>query len=207
MADEAAHHEEAGETCGGKSEEAGRDKPSRGRLLAELKDLRESLEKERKRAEEYLVQIKYLQADFDNYSKRLKKELEEQVKRGSERLIIKLLPILDDLERAVEVSEGEGNPLQDGVKMILKRLKDTLSEEGLSEIEALGKSFDPLRHEAVRGVETSEHPEGVVLKVLRKGYVFNGRVLRPSLVEVSKSIQSPSQDHKIIDEGDRGEPI
>jgi molecular chaperone GrpE len=206
MADEAAHHEEAGETCGEKSD-AGRDKPSRGRLLAELKDLRESLEKERKRSEEYLVQIKYLQADFDNYSKRLKKELEEQVKRGSERLIIKLLPILDDLERAVEVSEGEeDNPLQDGVKMILKRLKDTLSEEGLSEIEALGKSFDPLRHEAVRGVETSEHPEGVVLKVLRKGYVFNGRVLRPSLVEVSTPIQPSSQNHK-IDEDVRGEPI
>ncbi|MEM2902482.1 MAG: nucleotide exchange factor GrpE [Candidatus Bathyarchaeia archaeon] len=205
MADEAAHHEEVGESCGEKAAEPEGSRPSRRRLLAELKDLRDSLEKERKRSEEYLIQIKYLQADFDNYSKRLKKDLEEQVKRGSERLIVKLLPILDDLERAVETSGGEDNPLRDGVKMILKRLKDTLSEEGLSEIDALGKQFDPLKHEAVGEIITSEHPEGVILKVLRRGYIFDGRVLRPSLVEVSKSGQQTLHDHKKLGENDGGE--
>lgn len=204
MADEAAHGE-VGEPCEEKAVESGGSKPSRKRLLAEIKDLRESLEKERKRSEEYLTQIKYLQADFDNYSKRLKRDLEERVKRGSERLIVKLLPILDDLERAVETGGCEDNPIRDGVKMILKRLKDTLSEEGLSEIDALGKPFDPLKHEAVGEIETSEHPEGVILKVLRKGYIFDGRVLRPSLVEVSKPIQPTFHDHRNL-ENDRGEP-
>lgn len=178
-----------------------RSRPSRKKLLAELEKLREALEEERERSQEYLSQIKYLQADFDNYSKRLKRDVEERVREGNEQLISKLLPIIDDLEKAIEVSECEHSPLQDGVKMILKQLKNILSEESLSEIEVLGKSFDPTKHEAMGQIETSEYPEGVVVKVLRKGYIIDGRVLRPSLVEVSKRVITSKDDHEQNDRG------
>lgn len=178
-----------------------RSRPSRKKLLAELEKLREALDEERERSQEYLSQIKYLQADFDNYSKRLKRDVEERVREGNEQLISELLPIIDDLEKAIEVSECEHSPLQDGVKIILKQLKNILSEESLSEIEALGKSFDPTKHEAMGQIETSEYPEGVVVKVLRKGYIIDGRVLRPSLVEVSKRVITSKDDHEQDDRG------
>lgn len=172
--------------CSKKSTGGKGGKASRKRLLEELENLKKKLSEERKKSEEYGTQLKYLQAEFDNYTKRINTKLEERIKRSNEKIILKILPILDDLEMAIEASKNEHSAFKDGVNIILNKLINTLNEESLSEIIALGKPFDPNKHEAVGYIETSDYPEGVIVKVLRKGYILNGLVLRPSLVEVSK---------------------
>ncbi len=153
----------------------------------EARVLEERLEKERARAEEYLNHMKYLQAEFENYIKRMEKERAELMRRGKEELIVRLVPILDDLGRALDAGRGDGDnkSLMEGLEMVFRNLKEVMGSEGLSEIDALGKPFDPSLHEAVSKCETSDYPENMVVKELRKGYLLNGRVIRPSLVEVS----------------------
>jgi len=150
--------------------------------------LKEALEQEKERADEYLNRLKYLQADFENYQKRVKREQEELVKRGNEQLIVKLLSVIDDLERAIEAAKSSSDKegLVTGVEMVLKELQATLAEEGLSQIEAVGKPLDPELHEAIGTVETDQYPENIIVRVLRKGYSLNGKVIRPSMVEVAK---------------------
>ncbi len=118
----------------------------------------------------------------------MKKDSEETIKRGNEKIIEKFLPILEDLERAVEIgrNSGENNKLQEGVEMILKEVNQILQEEGLKRLDPVGKSFNPDHHEAVGKVATDKYPEDTVVKELRKGYLLNGRVIRTSMVEVAK---------------------
>jgi molecular chaperone GrpE len=168
---------------------------SRLRFL-EAGKLNEALEQEKARADEYLNRLKYLQADFQNYQRRVEKERGELVKRGNEELILKLLSVVDNLERAVEASKSSSDKevLVSGVEMVLKQFQATLAEEGLSQIEAVGKPLDPELHEAVTTVETDQYPENIIVRVLRKGYSLNGRVIRPSMVEVAKKRVVSTQD-------------
>lgn len=130
-------------------------------------------------------------ADFDNYRKRVNKEKEEWFKYASQDLIEKLLPVLDNFERAIlaidEQNEEVKNVLS-GIKMIEKQLIEILEKEGLEPIVAVGSDFDPFLHEAVMQVPA---PEGVadnqVVEEIRKGYLFKGRLLRASMVKVAKS--------------------
>lgn len=126
------------------------------------------------------------QADFDNYRKRVERERKDEARRGAGRLLQDLLPVLDALERALR---SHDNPVYDeyrkGVELIYRNLWDTLAKQGLERIAAEGKPFDPHYHEAIERVETSEHPDGAVLQVVQEGYLFDGRVLRPSLVRVA----------------------
>lgn len=142
--------------------------------------------------------LKYLQADFENYQKRVKREQEELVKRGSEELIVKLLGVVDDLERAIEASKNSSDKklLVSGVEMVLKKLQATLAEEGVSQIEAVGKPLDPELHEAIATVETDQCPENIIVRVLRKGYSLNGKLIRPSMVEVAKKPAVSTQDEQ-----------
>ena len=142
--------------------------------------------------------LKYLQADFENYQKRVKREQEELVKRGSEQLIVKLLGVVDDLERAIEASKSSSDKevLVSGVEIVLKQLQATLAEEGLSQIEAVGKPLDPELHEAIATVETDQYPENIIVRVLRKGYSLNGKVIRPSMVEVATKRAVSTQDEQ-----------
>lgn len=153
----------------------------------EIRALEEGLERERARAEEYLNRMKYLQAEFENYLKRMEKERAWLMKKGKEELIVRLVPILDDLERALDAGrrDGSNKSLVEGLEMVFRNLKEVMGSEGLSEIDALGKPFDPSLHEAVSKCETSDYPENTVVRELRRGYLLNGRVIRPSLVEVS----------------------
>ncbi|MEM2881952.1 MAG: nucleotide exchange factor GrpE [Candidatus Bathyarchaeia archaeon] len=153
----------------------------------EVRALEEGLERERARAEEYLNRMKYLQAEFENYIKRMEKERAGLMRKGKEELIMKLVPILDDLERALDAGRRDccNKSLVEGVEMVLRSLREVMGSEGLSEIDALGKPFDPSLHEAVSKCETSDYPENTVVRELRRGYLLNGRVIRPSLVEVS----------------------
>lgn len=156
--------------------------------LDELNKLKEELKKEQERAEEYINKYKYLLADYDNYRKRLDKEAEIRVKHEVEKFLVKLLDLRDDYTRAIENAKKSDNPgtIINGLEGVLKNLDSILNEEGVVEINAVGRSFDPNFHEALSFVDSNELPENTVTAEIRKGYMLSDRVIRPSLVEVSK---------------------
>lgn len=147
-----------------------------------------ALEDKAKKSDEYFDRLLRLQADFDNYKKRLEKDRAEFMKFANEGIIAEILKILDDFERAVEAgkTKHDFDILYKGVEMIHKDLVEFLKQEGIKEIEAKGKPFNPHEHEAMMQEETDAHPEDSVIEELQKGYVLNGRVIRPAKVKVAK---------------------
>lgn len=131
-----------------------------------------------------------LAADFDNYKKRAAREKTDASKYANESLLERLLPVLDNFEAALtavnSAQSGNVDSLKTGVQMIFGQLKATLSEMGLEEIDATGKSFDPNLHEAVSQQPSADVPEGQVLQQLRKGYKLRDRLIRPAMVVVSR---------------------
>jgi len=154
----------------------------------EITVLRNQLAKQQEESKKnYDLYLRAL-AELDNFKKRAAREKEEYTKYASQSLIKRLLPVIDDLERAlVQFSTSkEIEALGKGVEMVTRSLKEVLKSEGLEEVEALGKPFDPEFHQPLMVEESDEHPENTVIEVLQKGYTFHGRVIRPSLVKVSK---------------------
>lgn len=146
-------------------------------------------EKERLTAELQEMNDKYLRlyAEFENYKKRVNKDKEELVKYGNEQLIYELLPVIDNLEMALKHSTNETSEgLVQGVEITLKEFLRTLEKFGLTPIEATGKPFDPSVHHAMTLIEKEDIGEKIVVEEFRKGYMFRDKVLRPSLVAVSK---------------------
>lgn len=128
------------------------------------------------------------QADFENYRKRVERERQEDRRHGMGRLIEDLLPVLDGFERALKAHDDPAyEEYRKGLEMTYRQLWDTLARHGLERIAAAGKPFDPHCHQAIERVESDDHPEGTVLDVLQDGFVFHGRVVRPSIVRVSFS--------------------
>ena len=125
-----------------------------------------------------------LMADFHNYKKRVEKEKKDLYSYANEKIIIELLSVLDNFERALE-QETEGDGFKEGMEMIFKQLGDVLEKSGLAEIAALGEDFDPNFHNAVMTEETEEYESGKVSGVMQKGYTLNGKVIRPSMVKVA----------------------
>jgi molecular chaperone GrpE len=150
-------------------------------------------------------QLKRVAADFDNYRKRAARERAELVTLANERLVKELLPILDDLERALlAAAEHEEAQLEEGVRLVFRSLAGLLQREGLTEIETDGR-FDPHVHEALLS-QPSEQDEGSVIDVIQKGYRLGDRVLRPARVVVSGgAAESPVRESE-PGEGDSGEP-
>lgn len=148
----------------------------------------QALEDKAEKSDEYYDRLLRVQADFDNYKKRLEKEKIEFIKFANEGIIAEILKILDDFERAVEAGriKHDFDILYKGIGMIHKDLRDFLREEGIKEIEAKGKPFNPHEHEAMMQEETDAHPEDYIIEELQKGYTLNGRVIRPSKVKVAK---------------------
>jgi len=134
--------------------------------------------------DEYLDALQRLKAEFDNYRKRVARDQQELVARASERLVRELVPILDDLERALEAADQHENAkLEEGVALVHRSLADLLAREGLVEVETAG-AFDPYSQEALLA-QPSEEDEGTVIQVLQKGYLLGDRVLRPARVVIS----------------------
>jgi molecular chaperone GrpE len=147
----------------------------------EQADPLESIMRER---DDYLDALQRLKAEFDNYRKRVARDQRELAARSHERLIRELVPVLDDLERALEaVSEHEEAKLEEGVRLVHRSLADVLAREGLAEIPTDGK-FDPHTQEALLAQPSNEE-DGTVLQVLQKGYSLGDRVVRPARVVVS----------------------
>ena len=149
---------------------------------AELEEKLADVERER---DEYLNDLKRVAADFENYRKRVARDQEGLVARAHERLVKELLPVLDDLERALEAAaEHEEAKLEEGVRLVHRELVEALAREGLVEVETDGQ-FDPHVHEALLS-QPSEQEHGAVIEVLQKGYRLGDRVLRPARVVVSQ---------------------
>ncbi|MBI2252478.1 MAG: nucleotide exchange factor GrpE [Armatimonadetes bacterium] len=133
-------------------------------------------------------QIKRMQADFENYKKRQEKYLEEFRCYAKEGLICNLLPLIDNLERAISSAEDKKNwgSHVEGLNLILRQIKEILNKEGLEEIKACGEIFDPYYHECIAKIDSLEHPDETILEEFQKGYKLKDKILRPALVKVAK---------------------
>jgi molecular chaperone GrpE len=150
-----------------------------------VEDILAALAKER---DDYLDSLRRLKAEFDNYRKRVARDQQMLAARAHERLVKELVPVLDDLERALEAAAGhEEGKLEDGVRLVHRSLAEALAKEGLAEIETTGV-FDPHTQEALLS-QPSEAEEGSILQVVQKGYSLGDRVLRPARVVISSGPQ------------------
>ena len=159
---------------------------------AELAKLREQLESKMKEAKEnydrYLRQV----AELENFRKRAGRERDDAIRFANEALVKDLLPVVDNLERAVAHSKdgGNGKPLVEGVEMVLKAFFDILAKHGVVPIAAVGRPFDPEKHEAMAQIESGTYEPNTVVEEYHKGYLLRDRLLRPALVSVAKTPKS-----------------
>jgi len=146
------------------------------------------------RAEENHDRLLRITAEFENYKKRMEREMNDFRKFANESLIKDILPIVDNLERALQITYGNNesafNGMREGVQMTLKGLLESLEKFGVVPIDSLDKPFDPNFHQAVMQEESEGHPENTVSKEFQKGYMMNDRLLRPAMVVVSKKPDS-----------------
>ena len=133
--------------------------------------------------------LQRVQADFVNYRRRSEEEREEHQKYANSRLILKLIPVLDDFNLAIDHAAGsEADPSWlEGIRLIHRNMQTLLESESVTKIQVDGKEFDPFEHEAIGSQESSEHREGHIVSVVREGYKLGGRIIRPAMVIVAKA--------------------
>jgi molecular chaperone GrpE len=148
------------------------------------------------RTHDYLDDLRRLQAEFENYRKRMMREQSLLADRASARVIERILPILDNFEAAI--AHGEGGA---GVEMVYKELRRVLEEEGLKEIEAQDEPFDPRVHEAFEAHEDESVTLPTVASVMRRGYLLGERVLRPAMVSVARPVEPAADQDESVAEG------
>jgi len=148
--------------------------------------LASELEKLKAEKEELMQTMIRRQADFENFRKRTERDRHEEGRRGVERLVIDLIPVLDAFDLALQAHQDPAyEEYRKGITLIRKQLWDTIAKHGVQRIEAAGKIFDPNLHQAIERMETTEFPDGHIVSVFQDGYQFNGRVLRPAIVRVA----------------------
>jgi molecular chaperone GrpE len=150
----------------------------------------ERLTQEQAKTEEANTRWQRTQADFANYKRRNEQEREQQGRFATLVLVSELLPVLDDLDRALATMPEavQGLPWTDGLRLVDRNLRGTLEKQGLKPIEAVGAKFDPMLHEAIIHEESPEHDDDEVIAELRRGYMLHDRVVRPTLVKVAKHV-------------------
>lgn len=165
----------------------------------DLESLKKALAEEQARAEGYLASWQRAQADFVNFKRRTEQERNETVMLANATFMLNLLPVLDDLERALDsISEKlRKNTWVDGIVLIYRKLRSTLEANGLREIKALGETFDPNFHEAAL---YGDGEEGKVVEELQKGYMLHERVLRPAMVKVGKGLMEKEEEEETSQE-------
>ena len=172
--------------------------------LNQISQLEDALDHEREKSEDLLRRLQYLQADFENYRKRVEKEVGDMKRLSNERLLSDLLTVKDELDLAfAKARENKQNPvLLEGVGMVQKRLQNILSKEGVERVPGEGSMFNPDYHEAALRV-VSDEDEGTVVEEVRAGYMLKGRVLRPSIVKVAGKNLVEENEQAETSEADR----
>jgi molecular chaperone GrpE len=178
-------------------------------LRAELESVKNELRRAKESSESNLNKMKYLMADFDNYRKQMEKQLASKAESIKAELLLKFLNIRDDYLRALSVARQskseQGGVVIEGLEGILKNIDSLFTSEGVREIEAVGTPFDPNVHDAIAYSARDDLAENTVTAEIRKGYMLNGRVLRPSLVEISKIVKNSVNDTKELNiQGEQG---
>ncbi len=150
----------------------------------EIQEKDEKIENISEKMEDYHSQLLRLQADFENFKKRSEKDIKHYIKYANEELILKIIDVYEDLERALKAEKN--HDLNEGVGMIHKKLKQILEGEGLCEIVASGEKFDPYKHEALMVEDNKDYDEDTVIEELCKGYTLDSKVIKYSKVKVCK---------------------
>jgi molecular chaperone GrpE len=159
---------------------------------AEVRHLREQVARQKEEAARHQDLYLRERAELDNFKKRMARERAEALRFASEPLIRELLPVVDNLERALAHGEDNRLPILDGVRLVLKSLLDMLQRHGVTRIDAMGQPFDPSRHEAMVQVESDDHEPNHVVAQHQSGYLLHDRLLRPALVSVSRRKSKPT---------------
>lgn len=156
----------------------------------QISALQKELAAAKESAEANLLKLKYLMADFDNYRKQMEKQAAMKIESAKGDLLLKFLNIRDDYQRAVEIARQKNSDptVVEGLEGILKNIDSFLSSEGVQHIEAVGLPFDPNLHDAIAYSSKDDVPDNQVTAEIRRGYTLNNKVLRPSMVEVSRKI-------------------
>ena len=177
----------------GTTSEEGRDTKATLSLEEQLETLKAELEEADRERGQFRSLLQRVQADFVNYRRRAEEDREGQQKHANSRLILQLLPILDEFSLAIDQAPHRKTPVPwlEGVRLIHRKLHSLLESEGVTRIEAAGKGFDPFEHEALSQQESHDHGDGQVLMVVRDGYKLHGKVLRPAQVIVTKNSETP----------------
>jgi len=162
--------------------------------LDPIKILEKDLQKTKDELAEEKDKFVRLQAETDNFRKRLSREKDEFSQYANERLFKELLPIFDNFERALEDPSNDIKSLKEGLEMILKQFSSFLEKEKVEPIEAIGKKFNPMIHEVLTSEESSQHEENTIISQFVKGYMINNRVIRPSQVVISKKPSLESEE-------------
>jgi molecular chaperone GrpE len=170
-------------------------------LNREIQFLKSELEKERELSEKHLSKLRYLMADFDNYRKQMQKQVESRTEENRGQLFLKILKIYDDCVLALEtLKNGQyDSTVVGGIQGIMTNFEIFMKDEGIVEIESVNTPFDPNVHDAIGFITNDLAPENTVVEVVRKGYMLNNKVLRPSSVILSKRTVT----NKEIDENDK----
>jgi len=178
------------EKNGGKLSEAHGElrHPKKKKEEKEIEELKKKLEQKEKEAKEYYDRMLREAANLENFKKRAAKDKDEWTKFANEDLIKAILPVIDNLERAVNHAEKivDTGVMIEGVRLTIKQILQTLNRFGLAPFESVGKPFDPSVHEAMLVVESDQHQPNHVVEEFQKGYLLNNRLLRPATVSVSK---------------------
>ena len=146
--------------------------------------LAEELEVTRLERDQYLDALRRLKAEFENSRKRQERERARILSMASERLVQELLPVLDNLDRALEA----GGDIREGVQATREQLAEVMAEEGLLPVASDGQPFDPNVHDAVMGQPSEEHEDGTIIQTFQRGYLLNGKPIRPAKVVVAKQV-------------------
>jgi molecular chaperone GrpE len=159
-------------------------------LKEDLAALKEELREARKSSDNNLNRLKYMMAEFDNYRKQMEKQIDSRIESGKAELLVKFLSLRDDYLRALEMAKQSKSEtvVIEGLEGILKNFDSLLRSEGVMEIETIGTPFDPNVHDAIGFSHQDEIEENIITKEIRKGYMLNNKVLRPSLVLISRKI-------------------
>jgi molecular chaperone GrpE len=160
------------------------------KLKEKLAALKEELREARKSSDNNLNRLKYMMAEFDNYRKQMEKQIDSRIESGKAELLVKFLSLRDDYLRALEMAKQSKSEtvVIEGLEGTLKNFDSLLRSEGIMEIETIGTPFDPNVHDAIGFSHQDEIEENIITKEIRKGYMLNNKVLRPSLVLISRKI-------------------